>query len=55
MILIEPKSKNESIEAMLRRLRKKINQNGVMQELWYRRYYKKPSLRKRVKKKKNWS
>jgi ribosomal protein S21 len=54
MVKVERKS-NESIEGLLRRFNKKVDQSGVLQELWYRRYYRKPSLKKKEKKIKVWS
>lgn len=55
MVKVTPKHENESVEGMLRRFKKKVDQSGVMQELWHRRFYIKPSLRHKFKKVKPWS
>jgi len=39
--------KDESFEAALRRFKKKIEQEGILREVRDRKYYEKPSARKR--------
>jgi small subunit ribosomal protein S21 len=41
--------KGESVEKALRRLKKKLDKEGVMREIRSHRYYEKPSERKRRK------
>jgi len=41
--------KDESFESALRRFKKKIEQDGVLREVRDRKYYEKPSERKRKK------
>jgi small subunit ribosomal protein S21 len=41
--------KDESFESALRRFKKKIEQEGVLREVRDRKYYEKPSERKRKK------
>ncbi len=48
------KGKNESIESLIRRFGKKVQKSGLMEELRYREFYVKPSLRKKYPKKKIW-
>ncbi len=43
--------KNESLEKALRRFKKKIEREGVLKQLKARKYYEKPSERKRKKRK----
>lgn len=41
--------KDESFESALRRFKKKIEQEGILKEVRDRKYYEKPSERKRKK------
>ena len=41
--------KGESVERALRRLKKKLDREGVMREIRAHRHYEKPSVRKRRK------
>lgn len=41
--------KDESFESALRRFKKKIEQEGILREVRDRKYYEKPSERKRKK------
>lgn len=41
--------KGESVEKALRRLKKKLDKEGIMREIRSHRYYEKPSERKRRK------
>jgi len=41
--------KDESFESALRRFKKKIEQDGILREIRDRKYYEKPSERKRKK------
>lgn len=41
--------KGESVEKALRRLKKKLDKEGIMREIRGRRYFEKPSIRKRKK------
>ena len=43
--------KNEPLERALRRFKKKIEREGVLKQLKARKYYEKPSERKRKKRK----
>jgi small subunit ribosomal protein S21 len=43
---------NESIDRALKRLKKKFNDTGLVKELRKRQYFEKPSVSKRLKKKK---
>ena len=43
--------RNNNVEKALRVLKRKIKKNGLMQELKERQYYKKPSEKKRLAKK----
>ena len=45
--------RNNNVEKALRVLKKKLLKDGVMKELRDRRYYSKPSWKKREKKKEN--
>jgi ribosomal protein S21 len=54
MVEVKPKFKDEPIESMIRRFKKKVDQSGIMRELWDNRYYMKPSERKRHPKIKVW-
>jgi small subunit ribosomal protein S21 len=40
---------NESFERMLKRFVKKIKKDGILEEVRDRRYYVKPSVKKRLK------
>ena len=42
--------KDESFESVLRRFKKKIEQEGILREVRDRKHYEKPSERKRKKK-----
>lgn len=53
MVLIKPK-KNEHIDSLLKRFRRKVDQSGVMAEVYYRKYHRKPSLEKKEPKQKKW-
>lgn len=44
--------KDESFESALRRFKKKIDKEGILKEVRYRKHYEKPSDRKRKKGKK---
>ncbi len=41
---------NESFESLLKRFNKKVQQTGVLSELRRRKYYEKPSVRRKRKK-----
>ncbi len=43
------KRPNETVESMLRRLKKSIQNEGILQELRKREYYVAPSLKARLK------
>ena len=43
---------NESIERLINRFNKKLKKSNIMQELRDRRYYKKPSEKRKIKKEK---
>ena len=43
---------NESTERLIRRFIKKVKRDGIIEEVRERRYYKKPSVAKRLKKEK---
>lgn len=53
MISVKRK-KNEPFEAMLRRFKRAYNDSGIALELFERRHYVKPSIRKRKRKRKSW-
>lgn len=42
---------NESIEKALRRLKKKIEREGILRQIRARKHYEKPSIKKRRKQK----
>ena len=46
------KEKFDSDEKMIKRFIKKVKKSGIMEEVMDRRYYIKPSTKKRLKKKK---
>lgn len=48
------KRKNETLESLMRRFSKQVQKTGLMEELQYREFYVKPSLRKKYPKKKVW-
>jgi|TARA_R100000482_G_scaffold106896_1_gene49378 small subunit ribosomal protein S21 len=50
MIEVTPK-KDESIDVALRKLKKKLDRDNVLREYRRRRYYTKPSAKKRQKNK----
>jgi len=50
MIEVTPK-KDESIDVALRKLKKKLDRDNVLREYRRRRYYTKPSTKKRQKNK----
>ena len=41
---------NENFESLLKRFNKKVQQTGVLSELCRRKYYEKPSVRRKRKK-----
>ena len=41
---------NENFESLLKRFNKKVQQTGVLSELRRRKYYEKPSVRRKRKK-----
>jgi small subunit ribosomal protein S21 len=41
--------KGESVEKALRRMKKKMDKEGIVREIRSRRYFEKPSIRKRKK------
>lgn len=43
------KRPNETVESMLKRLKKSVQNEGILQELRKREYYVAPSLKKRLK------
>lgn len=45
----KPEFKTESFEGMLRRFKRKVEQDGILRELRDRKHYEKPSERKRKK------
>ena len=54
MVKVEPKYDNEPFEQMLKRFKKKVDNSGVIKELYYRKYYRKPSLAKKEPKPSSW-
>lgn len=42
---------HKSIEVLLRKFKKRVQQSGVLDEYKERQYYTKPSVKKRIKKK----
>ena len=53
MVIVKPK-RNEQIDSLLKRFRRKVDQSGVMAEVYYRAHYRKPSLEKKEPKPKKW-
>jgi len=53
MVVVKPR-KNESFEGMLKRFKKAWNDSGIAYELFDRQHFIKPSLRKKIKKRKPW-
>ena len=47
MIIVE-KSRGESQEALIRRFLKKVKKSEILKEVWDRKYYEKPSIKKNV-------
>ena len=48
--MIEIKLKrNESVDRALKRLKKKMDREGILKEVRFRRHYQKPSVKKRQK------
>ena len=43
-------SENESFESLLKRFNKKVQQTGILKELRRRKYFEKPSARRKRKK-----
>ena len=41
--------KDEDVESLIRRFKRKVQEEGIMQELKKREYYMSPSLKRRVK------
>ena len=54
MVKVEPKYDNESFEQMLKRFKKKVDTAGILKELYYRKYYRKPSLARKEPKPSPW-
>jgi|TARA_B100001971_G_C18115246_1_gene496457 ribosomal protein S21 len=48
------KRQHESVGALIKRFTKQVQKSGLMEELRYREFYVKPSLRKKYPKKKIW-
>ena len=49
--MLEVKVRDNNVDKAMRKLKKKLDKEGVMWELRQRRYYEKPSLKKLRKKK----
>ena len=49
--MLEVKVRDNNVDKAMRKLKKKLDKEGVMGELRQRRYYEKPSLKKLRKKK----
>lgn len=45
--------KGETSDRLIKRFIKKVKKSGILEEVFERRYYKKPSLRKREEKARN--
>jgi len=43
--------KNENTEKAMRRFKRKVEREGIMRDIKKKRYYKKPSVRKKEKRK----
>ena len=54
MVEVKPKYKEEPFEQMIRRFKKKVDASGIMKEVYYRKYYRKPSLKKKEGKPSPW-
>tara|TARA_B100001250_G_C19813988_1_gene797264 strand:+ start:5140 stop:5316 length:177 start_codon:yes stop_codon:yes gene_type:complete len=54
MVVVTPKYKDEPFEQMLRRFKKKVDSTGVIKEIYYRKYHRKPSLAKKEPKPSPW-
>jgi len=46
MVKLRP---DETLESLIRRFKKDVDKSGVMKELHKREYYKKPSVKKKLK------
>ena len=53
MVIVKPKGR-ENFESMLRRFKRKVEQSEVLAELYYRQYFRKPSLQRKEPKPKKW-
>jgi len=51
MITVE-KSRGESQEALIRRFLRKVKKSEILKEVWERKYYDKPSVKRTEKKRK---
>lgn len=40
---------NESLETLIKRFKKKVDNEGILKEYRYRQYFVKPSMKKRLK------
>jgi len=47
-VIIVEKSRGESQEALIRRFLKKVKKSEILKEVWDRKYYEKPSIKKNV-------
>jgi len=54
MVEVKPKYDGEPLEQMLKRFKKKVDSSGVIKEIYYRKYYRKPSLAKKEPKPSPW-
>lgn len=52
-VVVYPTPYGDGVDHALKRLRKRVDKAGLMDELYRRQYYLKPCLAKRVKKKKS--
>ena len=50
--MLEVKVRDNNVDKAMRKLKKKLDKEGVMWELRQRRYYEKPSLKRRVQRNK---
>jgi len=47
-VIIVEKSRGESQEALIRRFLKKVKKSEILKEVWDRKYYEKPSIKKNI-------
>ena len=51
--MIEVKVRDNNVVKAMRILKKKLERDGLMQEIWRRQYYEKPSLKRQREHKQN--